>query len=291
MKKNFNKIEIKKIESLIYTDTNLAKKRAEEFLLNNPNSYYVSILYCLMHIRLGELYDALEILNKLENDVQNDSYLYSVNKEKLLEEIMYYKSLIFFYTKNYNKFYNMYKKDYTFFEQYKFSLYIANLYIARKKGNKVLSRDENDNYILRQVKSYKEEDFLNEVKSHLADYNDGSDKSNNFIFLSDFPFEKVLEEVKKNIPSSKVIYDVKFSDDYFFRYDSNGKEYNRTVNYFKVITFHDSSDIITMYPCEEGDNLPHVDLNYLKNDDIPLSKKLGLTSQIDKFNKKYGYRS
>ena len=38
----------------------------------------------------------------------------------------------------------------------------------------------------------------------------------------------------------------------------------KIVNYFKVVCLHNSQDFITMCPVKGSDNLPHIDLNYMK---------------------------
>ena len=58
----------------------------------------------------------------------------------------------------------------------------------------------------------------------------------------------------------------------------------KLVNYFKVVTFHDSTNFITMYPSTECENLPCVDLNYMQKDKkLPEVK---IKSPMDKFKER-----
>ena len=103
------------------------------------------------------------------------------------------------------------------------------------------------------------------------------------MFVSKFPINKVLEEIKKYIPSDKRIYNGFYQDTYIFKYDYCGKDDNKAADYFKVICFHNTSDFITMCPSTNCQYLPCIDLNYMAKEK-PKQKQL---SQIEKFNKRY----
>ena len=103
------------------------------------------------------------------------------------------------------------------------------------------------------------------------------------MFVSGFEIDRVLEEIKKYIPSDKRIYSGFYQDTYVFKYDFSGKDNNKATDYFKVICFHNTSDIITICPSLYCENLPYVDLNYMEKEK-PKQKTL---SQIDKFNQRY----
>ena len=57
--------------------------------------------------------------------------------------------------------------------------------------------------------------------------------------------------------------------------------------FFKVSCFHDTHDIIIMYPTFNCENQPYIDLNYLNESEKPIQKRI---SQIDRFNKRYDKR-
>ena len=76
-----------------------------------------------------------------------------------------------------------------------------------------------------------------------------------------------------------------YDDMYVFKYDSCGKDNYKIVNYFKVICFEGTSQIITMYPASDCEKLPYIDLNYMKTkEDTP---KIKVLTQREKFNTRY----
>ena len=61
------------------------------------------------------------------------------------------------------------------------------------------------------------------------------------------------------------------------------------TDYFVVNTFHNTSNLITLCPCEGPKGLKYVDLNYLKKQEEPIKeeKPVQRKSAIDKFNERY----
>jgi hypothetical protein len=139
-------------------------------------------------------------------------------------------------------------------------------------------------YLFSQIANYSEESFLKHVKKHLADFNKDLDEPNKNIFVPDFPFTKVLEEIKKYIPSEKSLSFGYIEDTYVFKYECCGREDNRMVDYFKVVCLHNSKKIITMCPSSVCENLPYVDLSYMIEKD---KKEVKRESQIEKFNRRF----
>jgi hypothetical protein len=133
---------------------------------------------------------------------------------------------------------------------------------------------------------YDYDDFIKHISKHLLDHKAKDDDEITSYFFRGFPIEKVLEEVKQYIPDKEKSYCCGFFDDYYyFRYNDCGRcltEKNKkscehkyyksrlmVTNYFKVVTFHDSSDIITISPCDNPKGLPYIDLNYIKEQEEP----------------------
>lgn len=133
---------------------------------------------------------------------------------------------------------------------------------------------------------YRESDFLDHIKKHMADYNSSLINPNPNIFVPDFPLEEVLEEIKKYIPSDKRLFPGFYEDVYHFKYEHCGRENNRLVNFFKVVCFNDTQDIITICPISYGDELPYVDLSYMKKEET--KKEIKRPSALEKFNRRYG---
>lgn len=147
-------------------------------------------------------------------------------------------------------------------------------------------RAYNSRYLYNQIVEYHLFDFMNHIKKHLAIYNEDKDILNPVMFNVDFPIKKIVDVLKETIPNEKVMYYNFFGDYYAFKYDANGRVDNKTVDYFRVVTIHNTNHFITMYPLVHGDNLPYIDLNYLREDKE--SSKVRRLSMVDKFNKRYG---
>ena len=136
---------------------------------------------------------------------------------------------------------------------------------------------------------YREEDFREHIKKHLADDAINMEDASHAIFVPEFPIDEVIEEIKKYIPSDNCIYPGGIEDAYTFKYDKCGRDNYYMTDYFKAFCFHGTGDFITISPSVVKDiNFPCIDLNYLrKNDDLKVKRK----SQIEKFNQRYNKKS
>ncbi len=76
-----------------------------------------------------------------------------------------------------------------------------------------------------------------------------------------------------------------FDDVYYFKYDNCGRIKNHMTNYFTVVCYHNTTNFITMCPNVNCQKLPHVDLNYLKDNENEI--KDTRPSKIDKFNRRF----
>ena len=87
------------------------------------------------------------------------------------------------------------------------------------------------------------------------------------------------------MPSDKRLFAGTYDDTYIFKYDNCGRDNNKSVDFFRVVCFHDTNEIITLCPASECECLPYVDLNYLiRDNEIPKVKRL---SQTEKFKQRY----
>ena len=141
-------------------------------------------------------------------------------------------------------------------------------------------------YMIRQAIDYQYSDFQFHIKKHL-DEEFIDDEERYSIFNNDFPIDKIVSEIDKYLMSSKKLLFGFIEDVYLFKYDLCGLFNGKNANFFKVITFNDNNNIITMYPYVKGERLPYIDLNYMKVESNTKVKKL---SQIDKFNKRFGIK-
>lgn len=158
--------------------------------------------------------------------------------------------------------------------------------IYKTKIGESMSRKYHNRYLHNQLIQYREDDFINHIQKHLADFNENSDNPNPAVFNADFPLEIVLDEIKKLIPNNKKTNLGFYSNLYVFKYDNAGRINYKPVDYFRVIIIHGTKNIITMYPLEHGENLPYIDLNYLNP--IYQKPKVRTMSRVDRFYNKYG---
>jgi len=122
-------------------------------------------------------------------------------------------------------------------------------FYCKKKLKKLDPNRRNENsYTFRQIVEYKESDFLEHEKNHLLDEKYNEDKNNRCIFKENFPILEIINEVKKYIPSEKSLYSAGIANIYVFKYDNCGRVENKNADYFFVVCFHNTKDILTQTP-------------------------------------------
>lgn len=284
MNKYYNGWEFKQILKLMETNPVTANIKLEAYLNEYPKDYCAVIYYIATLITLGEFKKAEELLNELE-------YTYNKDKDfrnkypkryvkKLNANIISSRIRLLSYYERYEEAKDLYLQHEEDLQGLDIEMERVLFYCSKKLNLSVSVAPESYTYVYRQMNEYNELDFLEHIKKHLAGHNL---KPNQSIFNYDFPFDEVLTEVKKYIPGEKRLYPFIYADLYIFKYDGCGIESNKTVNYFKVVCFHNTRDIITMYPINCSEELPYIDLNYLTLKD---TKPKGL-SRIDRFNKRF----
>lgn len=285
--KYFNEFEFKKALELVDTNPFLAKIKFEDYLDNYPNDYsaypyYISCLVILGNFDEAEKY--MTYLKKLE--YTNDNFKYLIEKRKKLKNNIIFTQLkLLSYQHKYNEMYNLCKNNFSVIID--LNMKSVFFYCRKKIGELEGCLKDENSYLYRQIIDYTDEDFLDHIQKHLADFNKDSDNPSSSIFSYDFPISEVIEEIKKIIPSSKRLFTGFYEDSYVFKYDYCGKENNKVTNYFKVFCFHDTNNIITMCPSLNCEHLPYIDLNYLNQSKNSESGKVRKLSQIDKFNQRY----
>ena len=277
--KYFNKYEFNKACELQYSNPLKSKELFEIYFSKYPNDYssypfYVSVLISLNEIdKAQKLYDYLEnmfIKNSYNDDRRFKYFKYGmfINKIKLYFQQGKYEEILNYY--NYIK------------DEFSGEIHSVIFYCLYKTG-KINTLHRNDNsYLCRQIMDYSEEEFRNHINKHLLLPNE--DNYNNSIFVKDFPVDNVINEIKKIIPNNNRILTGFVADFYYFKYDDCGKNKYKYTDYFKATCVHNTGDIITLCPCDNSENLPYIDLNYLKERDNVKVKSL---SQIDKFMLRY----
>ena len=296
-KEYFNKYEYDRIIRTNTTDVLLANEMFEEYFQKYPEDYYGKMLYISNLIWVNELEKAEELLESISTKIDTVSRD-EKKKEELLKQLSFCKIKVLCQTSRYEEcieYITSHKKE---LMAHNVNLGSTLIFLYNELGIKLAERSADNSYLINQIVDYQEDDFRKHISKHLTDFKDEDDEISS-IFFYDFPFDKVIDEIKNMIPNEyKINYGI-YNNIYHFRYDNNGKcipkpnaykdkeaKYvNKIADYFKVVTFKDSNKMITMCPCTNVRGLPYIDLNYLNSgNNKAKSKKI---SAIDKFNQKY----
>ena len=277
----YNQYEFHKACSFIETNPIEAKQLFEEYFTKYPRDYSGMPFYIYTLIVLNQIEEAKAFYSHINQKIHQDSvFLEHLSKyQYALRSMMISKIRILAREKNYLELYHFLEDNPNLLDNHSISFYCKNQlgYIDSKR--------KYSSYFYNQIVSYQEEDFYHHVERHTADYNRDLDDPNPSIFAPEFPLDEVIKEVKTYIPSENKLCYGMFEDTYVFRYDECGRDHNRLVDYFKVISFNDDeSHLITMCPSDHCEELPFIDLNYMRKEEKPKQKVL---SQIEKFNRRY----
>ena len=281
MKNYFNSLDFEKAFQLICINPYEAKLKFEKYIDNYPKDYYTMCFYSNVLLTLNDVVGAKEILEKSLVLSQSDKKFQKNERKLNFYEVAYVfsKLSILIREKKFKDFYEYYNNNKFPYitNHFKSSKYFCDI----KLGLNV--KEEYMGYLLKQVKNYSESEFLNHIRKHLMDINIEQENENSSVFAVDFDVKKVLEEVKKFIPSEKKLCN-KIADIYIFKYDSCGRCNGKLQDYFRVVCIQNTIDFITMFPTIDSRNLPYFDLNYMHDSHNSKVKRL---SQIEKFNRKY----
>lgn len=284
----FDKWRFNKILEKVDKDPYQAKILFENYLDEYPKDYSAYSFYASCLITLGLFEEAEKVIDNIENVYKYDNkYLSGTNSDKvitLIRNIIYAKIKLLCRQHKYKEVYDYYLTNYIYTKDMDIQRVI--LYCKAKLNLIEDTNRDNYFYFMRQTIDYKYSDFLCHIKRHLnSDIWDEEERCS--FFNKSFPTLKVISEIDKYLMSDKRLLFGFTEDIYIFRYDECGIYNKKSANFFKVVTFNGSKNIITMYPVIGYENLPYVDLNYMKNEDKP---KIKMLSQIDKFNNKYGIK-
>ena len=287
MDRYFNESEFQYAIKLLETDPFEAKNRFDAYLNKYPTDYYARAYYVILLTRIYLFDEAEKEYNAIIEESNNDSfYAYSakrlkgfkynmiIAKLKLLGEKEDYPAILSIL----NNYPEMFSE-----QDHKYISY----YCRSRLGliDSAASKQNANAYRFNQTVNYSEDLFREHVKRHEADYNLDAEIPNGAIFTPDFPVDEVINEIKKHIPSDKRLFPGYFDDAYYFKYDNCGRINNHLTNYFVIICFHNSTNILTMYPVLDSRKIPYTDLNYLKEKDMNI--KDDRLSQIEKFNRRF----
>ena len=283
MKNNFyNAVEFKNAISNIRNNPWTAKVLLENYISKYPKDYSGRIYYIDDLITLNMIDDAVEYMNDLIDEVNgNNQFLKSEKYEIFASKLFPNMIKILAAQGKYKRIYSLIQEQISWFDN---QHYCLKLFCEVKLG--IINKDNIDmssmTYIEKQIINYEEESLVNHLIKHLADGNINRLETNKNIFSSNFDLNRILQEIKKYIPSDNKLISTPLSDYYIFKYNDCGREENKITDYFKVICFHNTDKIITMLPIRNSGNIQNVDLNYLID-----NKPSNNISQIDKFNKRF----
>ena len=283
----FDNWEFKQACDHVKEDPVTAKKMYEEYLEKFPYDYSAYSYYISVLITLNKIDEALRLLTLVDKLASIDKkFKEDKKKVKLLEHSMAINTIrILGYQGRFEELREYYKNlnDEKLRKGYKIIPFLCDNRIEgrhHKKNNRLP-------YLYNQIIEYNDDEFRNHIEKHLSNDDNKDDKYSDAIFVEDFPIERIIKETKKYIPSKYFLCHGFFDDKYTFKYDGCGRDGKKLVDYFQVVTFHNTSDYITMYPSSKCENYPAIDINYLNIEKEKPKSKIKHLSQIDKFNKRY----
>lgn len=287
MQKDFyNKMEFEKLVKILNSDPTRARLGFEEYLEKYPKDYCARTMYASVLVRLQEFELAQKVLDATEIEIARNGHFakHSEKVQSIELRIFYNRLTILSHTGRFKELYEYILKHETLSKEIQTDILM--LYIKKQLGILEESKSRKKGYIINQIIDYSENDMLEHVKRYSA--SDNKSINNQIEFAPDISLEEIIREVKQNLkPKNKLCCGL-YDDRYIFKYDECGQRNNRKTDYFKVICFQNTGDIITMYPTTDCENLPYVDLNYMKQSPGEESKKVKIISQRDKFYRRYG---
>ena len=289
-KRRYDSWELDQIHSHIEDDPILAKERFERYLRKYPMDYTTYPYYANTLLVLGLDEDAEKAIKYGESlALSNDHFMHIRGVSgTFIGSLHFAKIKLLAYREQYFELYN-YIHTYKH-ELGKFDYSQVNFLCLKKLGMLENKNREKCSYLSRQIIKYDHADFLDHMKKHL-NLLPGDYLSERGTFSYEISLNILLNEIKKYMPSDKKIFTGVVDDTYTFRLDNCGKYNGKNANYFTVVVFHNTTDIISMYPTtDNAKNLPHVDLNYLWEQLVPTNSKVRKRSQIDKFNARYNIK-
>lgn len=287
--KIYNYLELYKIIDCISFAPEQSLLKLQQYLREYPNDYVAYVYYMGCLINVGKFDEADDILQFLEFNKKN-YYDYSDrsdvdNMGKVEITFIINKIRLFMYLGMYDKAYSLCVDNFDDIYSKFNRIYSVRFFLENKLGICERNRDHQVGYLYKQILEYREDDFLDHIKKHL--YNETGEELSSSVFNPQFPINDVINEVKGLIPSSDKLCMGFFDNQYIFKYDYCGKTNYKTVDYLKVSTFHDTKDIITIFPFKDGRLLNYYDLNYL-NESID-NCKVRKRDRVSSFNRRYGF--
>ena len=277
----FNDFLTNKIFNDFKKDPSLTKDEMEEYIGEYPKDYSMYVYYADLLIYINELDKAFVEICRVERFAKSDQE-FKNNKpkyEKFKYDLIRTKLKYYVFANRYEDFKKLYEIT---GHDYQLSLVFS--YVSKQLGELNIDNFNSESYMRRQIANYQYSEFLDRLYQHQNSAND-IDNPNRYIFSEDFPMEDVLNEIPKYILGSTKLNTSNFENLYIFKFDNCGRVNGKIVDFFIVICLKDSFEIIDMYPKNDCEYKPYVDLNYLRKDNT--LSRVKVESQTEKFNRKY----
>ena len=275
----------KEINDIYQNNVVLSEKMYRDYIELYKSDYSMKVQYAKNLIALGKFEKAETLLNMVEREyLSDDNYMNSKKDMNIfLESLLMAKIKLYIYTKRYEEAYELIKQNPEAMRHLIRSNLTVKFYLEKKLGLEY-SDDILEHYQCSQIIDYDYDKFLEHV---MRSHGEKTHSEGVSYFDSTFPYEEVMEELKMIIPNNKRIYNGLIDNHYYIKYNQCGYDNDCVTDYFSLVTFDDSKEFITMYPIQEKEKYPYIDLNYLKRDELPPHKRVRRMSQMEKFNQKY----
>lgn len=285
----YNKYLSEKIAKLIKTNPYLACDEYEGYLNDYPSDYNSWCMYISTLINLREFELAEKKLSYIEKIIVSDKKYLSDPKFNYVKskDAFFCKVKLLSYTHKYQELYDIIRYGENRYYVIDLGFYKSLvLYCRMRLGKPIDKRYVGDSYFCNQIVDYSYDRMKEHVKQHTADYNSMLKTPELSVFSSDFPLDFIIEKLGGLFDTKNRLCLGFFDDTYYFKFDNCGRVRDKVTNYFKVVCFNDTFDIITMCPTETADKLPFVDLNSLiEKHDL---SKVKCISARERFNRRYG---
>lgn len=270
MREFYNNYKREKAAS--YQNTNIYKciEELEKYLSEYPYDYNTYPYYIHQLITVHDFTKAEEIINLIEYAFFCDSHYNDPKKRGIFTlGLLKAKIKLLMYEERYSECYKLMKENMKNFKKYSINFITPYLACKKELGHKIYNtKNGNDSHTLSLLIDYDENLFFWKMREHLDDSDMDLEDKSEARFNKSFPFEKVYRLLKTNPNYKNRLYVGYFEDTNYYRYDNCGIVDGEISNYFKAVSFHGTTNFITMYPVHSIEDMNAVSLNH-----IPPKKK------------------
>ncbi|MBE6160982.1 MAG: hypothetical protein E7158_02000 [Firmicutes bacterium] len=220
----------------------------EDYIEKNRNDENALLSYISLLITVGRFEDALYCIKSIEDSLSLTNNIY--------KHIVYLKLKVMMYMGDYERALDIIDNAYKFLQSMINDIGYYKVY-CEQRVYKNKDKNEYDNYIVKQFIDYSFADFIMYCKNLYC-------KKSEIEFFDCESMKILLVEINKLLPNKECLHKGFIEDNYYFKYDNCAIVNGVSVDYFTVITLHESANILMMYPQEKIYNLPYTDLNYLR---------------------------